>query len=506
MRLVYFFERDFLSLFKVKEYVMSMQVWNKRWMGLNEYMENLIERYENPELQLERKDTLIGTIKCLQKFGASQIEFFHSGFSKSRLKESEESENFPFENVIATTMEQISYDIEVVEKAANQRIGGNDTLYKADYLAYESLKPVLPVNKDQILNLREYATVLTYFQKSTTVRIVPYAPIVLVGIPFTCKKTNQDFLAIPHEVGHHVYRHGRVNIKNIIKNKAQGQYHSLSKLMEEWFEELFADVYGALVAGPVIGMSFQDLQMKNLIEDFFTGDGSHPVPILRPYIYINTIADAKKPEIAAWTDKLRNNWVDYLQVRDEKVFTKMKKSSSVANFGEITIGDFKARRKFKLNKNTDTPRDIDNFISTGLQNGDNHIKEIDNAINIIRHLLLSDIEVGIWAPSPVKAPTINESAKDLYNKFDEFINEIPPGIEIPDLKLEKEEGIDNEATIFVGDKSTKRKLGNTGLPMEDIKKRFFDTEDIINSPDWLSVLDAGGWTVKGPDCEGTGLC
>lgn len=468
------------------------QTWQERWNGLNEHISDLITQYQN-QPNLSRKETICVTLKCLQEFGRTQFDFFYKGFANNLLQK---SENFPDEKALAATLDQISYDIAVMEKAAMQRSTENEWLAKADYLAYEALRPVLPtegaqgemVQKEQRdFILREPATVLTYFQKSTSVRIIPYAPVVLIGIPYTSKHAPWDFLAIPHEVGHHVYRYGLVKI--------QALYNFLQEerdvYTDRWFEELFADIYGALIAGPTISLSFQDLQMNNTIEQFYEDDNDHPVPILRPHIYMHLMKKATKSEISAWASHLQQNWQTYLEKRDEWLPKKIKHDK----LGPDTYDESKISRKFKL-RESDELFDVDGVISTDTADEN---KLLDLSIDNIRQILFEDIQEGSWPPD-LREPTEAETAQDLRMKFRAYVETISTDDNALELSL-SENGI-----IYVGNQSTNRKMGNTGLPMEINKNRLLNENEELTAKEWLYVLNAGGWTVKGPQCEGSGTC
>jgi hypothetical protein len=76
-----------------------------------------------------------------------------------------------------------------------------------------------------------------------------------------------------------------------------------------WLEEVFADVYGALIAGPVLALDFQELvyDNSNLDED----DGDHPVGAIRPFIYTDTlerIQDKNGPVFPKSAQALANKW------------------------------------------------------------------------------------------------------------------------------------------------------------------------------------------------------
>jgi hypothetical protein len=74
---------------------------------------------------------------------------------------------------------------------------------------------------------------------------------------------------------------------------------------------LFADVYGALIAGPVMALDFQDLALHNSCEGFTTSDNDHPVPILRPDIYSKVLARAANETYrwGDWAAALRQRWL-----------------------------------------------------------------------------------------------------------------------------------------------------------------------------------------------------
>jgi hypothetical protein len=109
------------------------------------------------------------------------------------------------------------------------------------------------------------------------------------GISFA--KVSRDMLAIPHEVGHHLYREGQLQLpggEKSISSYLQERFEEAKiwawDWRNDWLEEIFADVYGLLVAGPVMALSFQDLLTDNLPSRFREDTGRHPIPALRPYI------------------------------------------------------------------------------------------------------------------------------------------------------------------------------------------------------------------------------
>ena len=73
------------------------------------------------------------------------------------------------------------------------------TLEDVDKLTYAGLKMLRPY-----LSTEETFTVLTYFRRSANVRVLPYAPVALIGVPLTGiglsteGGVSTDLLAIPH--------------------------------------------------------------------------------------------------------------------------------------------------------------------------------------------------------------------------------------------------------------------------------------------------------------------
>jgi hypothetical protein len=190
-------------------------------------------------------------------------------------------------------------------------------LKRADKLAWSALKPAVD---DPNLNLHKDTTVMTYFQKGAFIRVIPYAPVALLAIPFTATEVPRDFLALPHEVGHYVYRNARIDEDQAIpqvlgKNRIDEDQtipqvlgKKLIELAEpsprwarRWKEEIFADVYGCLIGGPVTGLSFQDLSLQSSrtpvvltpgeypYGKFTEDDGVHPASVARPYVYTRVL-------------------------------------------------------------------------------------------------------------------------------------------------------------------------------------------------------------------------
>jgi hypothetical protein len=301
-----------------KELEQGLVVWVKRCEALEKSIEDLLNQFRNGSIpaNISRRETICHLLQSLRIFGESHFNYFHHGFLNDRfeLRDKSEKENkYPPARVLRAITDQIAFDLEVITRALDQRhpYGGytnmKDTLAIADRLGQMALRPALELG-----NLIDpKTTVLTYFQKSFSVRIVPYANVAIIGIPFTALHLSRDYLAIPHEVAHYIYRRGNWNGRAIslaLKDKIPS---STPKYLRHWVEELFADIYGCLIAGPVMAIDFQDLQLDDPWPEFqdASKDYEDPVPILRPDTYSKILGFCKeKDEEDKCNKPLNDKW------------------------------------------------------------------------------------------------------------------------------------------------------------------------------------------------------
>lgn len=294
-------------------------MWQHRHAAVDGVISALLASVEDGDPRCNTFRYLIGN---LQEFGRDQFEFFYYGFhpdpagkNEPRLKR---ADNYPPALAMRATVDQIAFDLNAYGSVLTQRrMAQGDspaaqklvqTFSVTDRLAYAALYPALGR-----MNGRGQPTVLTYFQKSGFIRTIPYADVSLIGVPYTTvgeyASAGQlaselgnatDLLAIPHEVGHYVYRHalfsypaGRIEngrILTIMNRMHQNKEVIQSKRIHIWLEEIFADVYGVYVAGPVMVRDFQDLLSDNDPAAFDPPgkndqEDEHPHPAVRPFIY-----------------------------------------------------------------------------------------------------------------------------------------------------------------------------------------------------------------------------
>jgi hypothetical protein len=319
-----------------------------------------------------------------------------------------------------------------------------ETLHKADQLGQLALNLAIDGK------LLPQSTVISYFNKSAYVRTIPYAPLALVAVPYTATSVPRDYLATPHEVGHHVYRHSPGLLADL-RDRLPIQPAWCCR----WQEEIFADVYGCLVGGPVVGLDFQDILFDHSLANFMSDDGDHPVEAIRPYAYVKVLAKLGFPNAA---QALEKEWQRKLAARNSP--------ESFVPYGEYTpVSLAEAREKLEA-----------------------------FALQILDYL---QDERGIQ-PKTFWSQDLGAGEKldSLYRKFAEWIRK-PLNVTVPELK---EEG-DVVGVSVNGKLENKRRKGNTQTWIDSTKQHNNSALPLVV---WLPILSASSWTVKGPDTDPSG--
>ncbi|MEM7111945.1 MAG: hypothetical protein AAF614_05895 [Chloroflexota bacterium] len=262
------------------------------------------------------------------------------------------------------TLTHLSTDLEIIQRALDQRrrLGGSSTglsavLLTADVVAAQAIKPA----RDAFLKTR-YVRVVTYLSEVMRVRVLPYDPgVILIGIPTATvagaqldsetgnlRQINWDFLALPHEIAHFLYRYEAPDQLSLEKQilselhkrwatedwQAQINLPHVSKtvpvFVENWLEELFADIYGCLLAGPILVFGLQDILSDGTEEEMFYDNGLYPVSAIRPFVASDILRQIssddhlfnqgarsayKKLVYLETPSKLDENWLAFLNRR-----------------------------------------------------------------------------------------------------------------------------------------------------------------------------------------------
>jgi hypothetical protein len=412
----------------------ALLVWDERWGAYQSILTQLNSGVPTP--------TFKTLANCLQAFGESQFKFFCEGFREGHLWPSAQ---YPAENVLSTTLNQVGYDIAVIQRASKQRGSKDkkmlDTLHKTDQLAQLALNLAIDGK------LLPQSTVISYFNKSAYIRTIPYAPLALVAVPYTATAVPRDYLATPHEIGHHIYRHSP-SLMADLRDRLPLQPAWCSR----WQEEIFADVYGCLVAGPVVGLDFQDIVFDHSLANFMSDDGEHPVEAIRPFAYVKVLAKLGFPNAAK---ALKQEWKRKLAARNNP--------ESFVPYGEFNSVNLEEARK-----------KLEAF-----------------ALQILAYLQ-DEREIQpktYWSQDLAEGEVLDS----LYQKFAAWIKQ-PLNVTVPELK---EEG--NEVGVMVkGQLVNKRHKGNTQTWIDTFKQQKGSQ---LPPEAWTPIISSDGWNVAGPNTD-----
>jgi hypothetical protein len=345
--------------------------------------------------------------------------------------------------VLRATLDQVAFDMAIIQRINSQR--NQPALFAAQELADKLAQRALNVAIDG--GLLAKCSVFTYFNKSANIRLIPYPPMALVGIPFSATKVNRDLLAIPHEVGHYVYHHAP---------GLAAQLHACIPLypdwINHWLEEVFADVFAAYVSGPVCGLSLQEMLLDNSQEKFVADDGAHPPDAIRPFGIAEALRHLGNKQV---TDSLDQLWQDQLATRHY-------------------------------------PDDFTPYYSTTAASFD-QAKELI-AQTAVLFLDFLENERGLTRPTPWTSG--NKADDSLFDSFDTFcggsltVNQYHLKVEGKNVgvyktgsSLENARPLGSTQTWRDWIKADSRANPNTQLPAQA----------------WVPIFTAGHWPVKGPE-------
>ena len=264
-------------------------------------------------------------LHALTGFADKGFQFFLDGYYVN--KNLPVAENCPPRSVMRTIVNQVSFDLAVIQDAMNQRrrlLGRATQQSQAVTMGDQLANMAIGMAVDEGF-LPEDTVVITYLAKSIRARLIPYYDALLISLAYASIQNGihptRDYLAIPHEIGHHLYWNGRHPQKNVdlreelMKNAAKHGIQ-LGDWRLNWIEEIFCDMYALMVAGPVIVLDFQDMLDDDMSSHFSEDTDKHPIPELRPFIQTNTLRRAKDENgnviYAHECDKLDDNWRSWL--------------------------------------------------------------------------------------------------------------------------------------------------------------------------------------------------
>lgn len=248
------------------------------------------------------------------------------------LAKGEPLQNSDMERELDSAIRNLQHEWEVLSRVCEQRQIGQyqRVLSKADedaqmyYARYQGSKRVF---SGQVLEP------VTYLGKAFEIVRSPVYLFPFVSIPFYVLNNPNRWLAIAHEIGHHIYWSSLDFPANKQAQKLlkQALLHALKISIEDfddfqhatqlvqvwsrWIEELFADIMGTLLVGPTYMISALDIMNERRFElkDLTYDDGEHPIPYLRPLIPLITLkwvaAKAGSPPILSnLIQQLEKRW------------------------------------------------------------------------------------------------------------------------------------------------------------------------------------------------------
>jgi hypothetical protein len=457
-------------------------VWEQRWSALQATIDKMFTDYglvpDAPRIK-----TLRPLLLCLKEFAHKRFKDFYDGFVTQRL---ETWPDFPPDAVLSSIQDQVSYDIAAIDRAILQRISGTslmkERLETADQLAWSALQ--LAVSADLLPAGK--MTVVTYFQKSPDVRVIPYAPVALIGIPYSAQQLDRDLLATPHEVGHYVFGHAAYTGKPLRKYLVAQLEQRVTNRFEyerlvRWLEEIFADVYGACVAGPVMALDFQDLQLHTSRQRFITDDKDHPTPVLRPNLHLQVLRKRNHAEWGAWADVLERNWQVRLKERERIDHLDAQDAIDRARRLDHIVSDNQAVS-------------VASIIS-GSSSGAQDVKPLDQLVSVMLDVLKNG-STHPWYNALSAAPTAGVESLDLtalasttetlYDAFCDFVRR-PPAVEADQL--------DPLLNMPIGTEAEQNAVVAKWL---DTKQQVFPQQPAVQVKDWVKYFETDGWETEGP--------
>lgn len=248
-----------------------------------------------------------------------------SFFSEVKLGPTETDE-YNLTKIQNLALDRVLEEWDTIRHALEQRENPRyqETLGELDKLALECLSPLF--NEEKLKR-----GVFAYFHKLFDIKRFAFSHTPLIGAPFSALNCPEDWLAIPHEVGHYIFWNGTSTFKlfnefylalqnqfmdainEAIQGRIQGRVlHHKGEVFQtwlNWLNEIFADVFGTLAAGPAFAWSMQTslragISVRDLLHNHDEPD--HPDPFIRPFFHINVLREmAKEKEIdAQFADQL----------------------------------------------------------------------------------------------------------------------------------------------------------------------------------------------------------
>ena len=274
----------------------------------------------------------VDLLLALAKFADEGFTFFKEGYyTKKNLPV---SPDVPPRTIMRTLVNQVSFDVSVIQHAINQRRRQEDgqamlqgcTLAMSDTLANWVMSVAVEAGY-----IPENTRVITYLAKSIRARLVPYSHALLISIPYSALHAGNQLsrinLAIPHEIGHHLYWNGvhtesNSSMRDHLLKKADEAGIKTGDWRLNWLEEIFADAHALALFGPAVVLDFQDMLDDDMSDHFREDTDKHPIPEIRPFIQTNILRRFTDETGLVLYDseckKLDDNWSGWIKTHPLK--------------------------------------------------------------------------------------------------------------------------------------------------------------------------------------------
>lgn len=291
------------------------------------------------------------------------IHKYRGFFSNIEFKPEERDEfntTLVLHHALGTALEEWDTIRHALEQRENNRY--QTTLAELDELARECLSPLF--GREKI----EKDGVYTYIHKLFDIKRFAFSRIPLIGAPYDALNAPEAWLAIPHEAGHYIFWNSTNTfdefnrfyldlqgsvlqaIDTALQNRIQGGYFrrkgQVFQTWLNWLDEIFADIFGTLVAGPAYAWSMQtSLRAPISIRDLYHSheEPEHPNPFIRPFFHIITLremARASEGEFARQLETEANlleaSWKKgWFEVDTEKEIDKLPTPDNIGKMSDV---------------------------------------------------------------------------------------------------------------------------------------------------------------------------
>lgn len=255
----------------------------------------------------------------LQFFYAGQMEYF---FTHPSPNPQLYTDDFAFQH----THQQAAQDLEILERAAHQRAWGplalQASLRRTDHFMRLALWPARKWFQEEI-------SPLTYFTTQPSVRILPYAPVALIGLPYACANLQaahsdwRDLLVILSAAGEVALKRGysaqpgQPSFQDVLQRRIPA--HAPSWHLR-WAQTAFAAVYACQLGGPLAALYAQERALTLPNAAITQATLQQPAPIITQRFYIRTL---ERMGLTEWAASLQERWSRKLGERGVRPVIKL---------------------------------------------------------------------------------------------------------------------------------------------------------------------------------------